>query len=98
MSKFGGLISMDFLRATIYLDSETYVLLGAEFQLFDLTDASVPFWSRRAAAGGGEQLMLSNEFYVPGDRPEFFLSLNLGPGMQKLNAGRLDASTFELPR
>ncbi len=42
--------------------------------------------------------MLSNELYVPGDRPEFFLSLNLGPGMQTLNAGHLDASTFEFPR
>jgi hypothetical protein len=98
VSFLGGLISIDFLRATAYLDSETYVLLGAEFQRFDLTDASVPLWSRRAAAGGGEQLMLSNEFYVPGDRPEFLLSLNLGPGMQTLNAGRLDASTFEFPR
>ena len=77
---------------------ETYVLLGAEFQWFDLTDASVPLWSRRAAAGGGEQLVLSNELYVPGDRPEFFMSLNLGPGMQRLNAGHLDGSTFEFPR
>ena len=98
VSFLGGLISIDFLRATAYLDSETYVLLGAEFQRFDLTDASVPLWSRRAAAGGGEQLMLSNEFYVPGDRPEFLLSLNLGPGTQTLNAGRLDANTFEFPR
>ena len=98
LSKFGGLISWDFLRATIYLDSETYVLLGAEFHWFDLTDASVALWSRRAAAGGGEQLVLSNEFYVPGDRPEFLLSLNLGPGTQTLNTGRLDASTFEFPR
>jgi len=98
ISKFGGIISIDLLRATVYLDSETYVLLGAEFQWFDLTDASVPLWSRRAAAGGGEQLMLSNEFYVPGDRPEFFMSLNLGPGMQRLNAGHLDGSTFEFPR
>ena len=98
VSFLGGLISIDFLRATAYLDSETYVLLGAEFQRFDLTDASVPLWSRRAAAGGGEQLVLSNEFYVPGDRPEFLLSLNLGPGMQTLNAGRLDANTFESPR
>jgi len=98
LSKFGGLISWDFLRATIYLDSETYVLLGAEFQWFDLTDASVPFWSRRAAAGGGDQLMLSNEFYVPGDRPEFLLSLNLRPGTQTLNAGHLDANTFDSQR
>jgi len=86
------------IEAFVALD-ETYVLLGAEFQWFDLTDVSVPLWSRRAQLSGGEQLMLSNEFYVPGDRPEFFLSLNLlGPDMQKLNAGHLDASTFEFPR
>jgi hypothetical protein len=98
VSIFGGIISIDLLRTTVYLDSETYVLLGAEFQWFDLTDASVPLWSRRAAAGGGEQLILSNELFVPGDRPEFLLSLNLGPGMQSLNTGHLDASTFEIPQ
>ncbi len=49
-------------------------------------------------AGKIAQLVLSNELFVPGDRPEFLLSLNMGPGMQRLNEGRLDASSFEIPR
>jgi hypothetical protein len=85
------------LRATIYIDSESYVLLGAEFQWFDLVDASVPLWGRQAAAIGGEQLILSNEFFVPGDRAEFFLSLNIPPGVQKVNMGRTSVDQDSSP-
>lgn len=98
VSILGGLISIDLLHATVYIDSETYLFLGGEFQWFDLVDASVPLWSRHVEAGEIAQLMLSNELFVPGDRPEFLLSLNIGPGMQRLNKGDLDASSFEIPR
>jgi uncharacterized protein DUF1329 len=87
MSVMLGLISTDFISATAYVDSETYLLLGAEFRRSDKVDATLPLWSRPSTDGNTLQMELANEFFVPGDRPDLFLSLNLWPGMQKMNSG-----------
>ena len=94
LSALLGLISSDLLSVTAYIDSETYLLLGAEFHRFDKVDATLPLWSRQPSDGNSSQMELANELFVPGDRPDLFLSLNLWPGVQKMNSG-IDGSAFE---
>lgn len=95
ISALFGLFSMDLLSATVFIDSETYLLLGAEFHRLDQVDASIPLWSRHSVDGKSVQMELSNELFVPGDKAEFFLSLNLWPGVQKVNSDNIDPSALE---
>ncbi len=65
------------LPANVFLDKETYLLLGAQFYRDAAPDTLVPIWSRVASQTGEIGMELSDDLYVPSDRPGFFLSLNL---------------------
>ncbi len=64
------------LPAKLYVDKETYVFLGAEFDRAGVSDALAPLW-RRTSRGDDSEIVLADDFYVPGDRPLFLLSLNM---------------------
>ena len=65
------------LPAKVYLDKETYLLLGASFYREASPDALVPIWSRQVSGSDETRMVLADDFYVPSDRPLFFLSLNM---------------------
>lgn len=80
---------------TVYIDSETYLYLGADFTRVNApagqaTDSAVPFW--RPEAGG--VFALAGDIYVPGDRPDFFLGLALERGSEQFNTGQLSSAIF----
>ncbi len=90
-----GLISVRPLRARIYIDSETFVLLGYDLEHPGFEDSAVPLWSVRTMPdGGGNEMELANEFFVPGDRTDLLLTMRLDPGTQKLNTGVIDNELF----
>jgi len=67
------------LRTIIYLDSEAYVWIGAEFYAGnEETSAAFPFWRTVPAPSGGYNFDLAGEFYVPFDQ----LAASHGPGHQ----------------
>lgn len=60
------------LRALVWIDTETYVWLGAEFfesniktQLPALQEVAVPLWRTRPAPEGGSLFVLAGSFYMP---------------------------------
>ncbi len=65
------------LPARLFLDKETYLLLAAEFYRDATPDTLVPIWSRSPSQTDDNGIVLSDDFYVPGDQSGFFLSLNL---------------------
>jgi len=90
-----GLISLEPLRARIYIDTETFVLLGYDLEHRESKDSAVPLWSVRTMPnGGGNEMELANEFFVPGDRTDLLLTMRLDPGTQKLNTGVIDNELF----
>jgi len=90
-----GLISIRPLRARIYIDTETFVLLGYDLEHRESKDSAVPLWSVRTMPnGGGNEMELANEFFVPGDRSDLLLTMRLDPGTQKLNTGVIDNALF----
>jgi hypothetical protein len=82
------------LPAKVYVDSETYLYLGAEFSRDRAPDSDVPVWSRQTNAAGDTVMLLANDFYVPGDKTDFFISLNLAPNSEELDAGDTPAALF----
>ena len=57
------------LRMIVYVDTEAYVWLGAEFFAGnERTEAAFPFWLSRPSASGGYTFELAGEFYVPFDQ------------------------------
>ncbi len=58
----------DLLRARVYIDSETYVYLGGELFRDRSPDLSAAIWAKNDGSGG-TQLILSDDLYVPDDRP-----------------------------
>ena len=65
------------LAAKVFLDKETYLFLGAQFYREATPDALVPMWNRQTSGTEETQMVLADDFYVPSDRPLFFLSLNM---------------------
>jgi hypothetical protein len=64
------------LRTIIYIDSEVYVWLAAEF--FDgsgLTATAMPMWRMRPSSEGGNLFDLAGSFYHPEQTGSFFRSL-----------------------
>jgi len=90
-----GLISIRPLRARIYIDTETFVLLGYDLEHRESKDSAIPLWRVRTMPnGGGNEMELANEFFVPGDRTDLLLTMRLDPGTQKLNTGVIDNALF----
>jgi len=57
------------LRTIVYIDTETYVWIAAEFFLGDeKTEAAFPFWRSHPSPSGGYLFDLAGEFYVPFDQ------------------------------
>lgn len=95
LSALFGLVSIRPLHARIYIDTETFVLLGYDLEHPGFEDSAVPFWSVRTLPnGGGNEMELANEFFVPGDRTDLLLTMRLDPGTQKLNTGVIDNDLF----
>ena len=43
-------------------------------------------WNRQTSGADESQMVLTDDFYVPGDRPLFFLSLNMDEETHVLDA------------
>ncbi len=65
------------LPAKLFLDKETYLFLGAKFYRSGAPDALAPMWNRQISDTGETRMVLTDDFYLPGDRPRFLLSLNM---------------------
>jgi hypothetical protein len=64
------------LRTIVYVDSEVYVWLAADFyESSGLTGMAMPLWRMRPAAGGGNLFDLAGSFYRPVRDGSFFRSL-----------------------
>jgi hypothetical protein len=99
------------LRTIVYVDSESYLWLGAEF--FDgngQTEEAFPFWRSHRSPSGGYLFDLAGEFYVPLDglgwhlaplmhsTPKlFFRSLVPAHGGfdQEINTGKVPEAIFD---
>jgi hypothetical protein len=53
------------IPAKVYIDSETYVYLGAEIFRDSTPDSDVPIWSKGTNAAGETSMVLANDFYWP---------------------------------
>ena len=60
------------LRALVWIDTESYVWLGAEFfesnmrtENAELQEVALPLWRTRPAEGGGSLFELAGSFYIP---------------------------------
>jgi hypothetical protein len=79
-------------RTIVYIDSEVYVWLAAEFyDTSGLTGESIPLWRIRPSAEGGSLFDLAGNFYHSLDRENFFRALMPAHGdfKQEINTGRL---------
>jgi hypothetical protein len=64
------------LRTVVYIDSEVYVWLAAEFyDSSGLTATAIPLWRMRPSSEGGSLFDLAGSFYHPENRGSFFRSL-----------------------
>jgi hypothetical protein len=86
-------LASDVISAKVLIDSETYLYLGAEFYRGAAPDLAVPIWNVKQTSGT-TVMMMSNDFYVPADRPNILLALNLRPGNLRLNGGEVADSLF----
>ena len=63
-------------RTVVYVDSEVYVWLAAEFyDASGLTATAIPLWRMRPSSEGGSLFDLAGSFYHPTSRGSFFRSL-----------------------
>ncbi len=64
------------LRTVVYIDTEAFVWLGAEFFAGnEKTEAAFPFWRSSPSPSGGYVFELAGEFYVPFDHSPSLLSI-----------------------
>jgi hypothetical protein len=85
------------MRTIIYIDSEVYVWLAAEF--YDsrgLTATAMPLWRMRPSSEGGSLFDLAGSFYRPENRGSFFRSLVPAHDefKQEINSGSVGEGTF----
>jgi hypothetical protein len=85
------------LRTVIYIDSEVYVWLAAEF--YDskgLTATAIPLWRMRPSPEGGSLFDLAGSFYHPENRGSFFRSLVPAHNefSQVINSGNVTEGAF----
>ena len=99
------------VRTVVYIDTEAYVWLGAEFfSGSEETEAAFPFWRSYPSPSGGYLFDLAGSFYVPFDQLSahhlmggttsqlFFRSLAPPHGQfsQKINSGSVSVDLFDL--
>jgi hypothetical protein len=84
-------------KTIIFIDSEVYVWLAAEFYSgTGLTATAIPLWRMRPAPDGGSLFDLAGSFYHPEGVGSFFRSLVPAHSAfkQTINAGALGAGDF----
>ncbi|MHB8383391.1 MAG: hypothetical protein ACYDC3_13770 [Candidatus Binataceae bacterium] len=85
------------ITTIIYIDSEVYVWLAAQFYKSGVETASaIPLWRMRPAAKGGNLFDLAGSFYIPSGGGSFFRSLVPAhqPFQQQINTGNLSEAAF----
>ncbi|HEV2170111.1 MAG TPA: DUF1329 domain-containing protein, partial [Candidatus Binatus sp.] len=85
------------MRAVIYIDSEVYVWLAAEFyDAQGLSASTIPLWRMRPSSEGGSLFDLAGTFYRPESGRSFFRSLVPAHGdfQQVINSGNLGEGAF----
>ena len=84
-------------RTIVYVDSEIYVWLAAEFyDLSELTAVAMPLWRMHPSPEGGNLFDLAGNFYHPAGNASFFRSLVPAHTefTQTINGGQLSESAF----
>ncbi len=83
-------------RTVIYIDSEVYVWLAAEFYSGGVESASaIPMWRMRPAPEGGNLFDLAGSIYVPAGKQNFRTLVPPSPGWkQEINTGQISESSF----
>lgn len=89
--------SHESLRTIIYIDSEIFVWLAAEFhEAGGLASSAIPLWHMKPSPRGGNVFELAGNFYVPARSGGFFRSLvPAHPSFrQEINTGAIPPSAF----
>lgn len=84
-------------RTIVYVDSEIYVWLAAEFYDQEgLTAVAMPLWRMHPSAEGGNLFDLAGNFYHPSGKGSFFRSLVPAHAefTQTINSGQLSEAAF----
>lgn len=84
-------------RTLIFIDSETYVWLAAEFyESGERTATAIPLWHAHPSPEGGKLFDLAGSFYFPSDHPGLFRSVVPAHSSftQKINTGGVSESDF----
>ena len=85
------------MRTIIYIDSEVYVWLAAEFyDASGLTATAMPLWRMRPSSEGGSLFDLAGSFYHPENRGSFFRSVVPAhiEFKQAINSGSVEEGAF----
>jgi hypothetical protein len=85
------------MRTVIYIDSEVYVWLAAEFyDASGLTATAMPLWRMRPSSEGGSLFDLAGSFYHPENRGSFFRSVVPAhiEFKQAINSGSVEEGAF----
>jgi len=84
-------------RALIFIDSEIYVWLAAEFyESGERVATAIPLWRTHPSPEGGNLFDLAGSFYFPNDRSGLFRSVVPAHSSftQKINTGTVSESDF----
>jgi hypothetical protein len=84
-------------RTLIFIDSETYVWLAAEFyESGERVATAIPLWRTHSSPEGGDLVDLAGSFYFPNDQRGLFRSVVPAHSSftQKINAGAISESDF----
>jgi hypothetical protein len=84
-------------RTVIYIDSEIYLWLAAEFyQDGQLSAVTIPLWRMSPSPEGGNRFDIAGSFYFPTAHPDYFRSLAPAHSSftQQINRGELSEGDF----
>ena len=81
-------------RARAYIDAETFLYLNGEFFRDREPDSDVAIWSLQHSPSGENTMMLANDFYIPADRPDFVLSLDVNSAKLVLDGNSVSKTMF----
>jgi len=84
-------------RTLIFIDSEIYVWLAAEFyESGERVATAIPLWRTHPSPGGGNLFDLAGSFYFPADHTGLFRSVVPAHSSftQKINTGTVSESDF----
>ncbi len=84
-------------RTVVYIDTEIYVWLAAEFfENGELSAVTIPLWRMRPSMEGGNLFDLAGSFYFPTAHPGYFRSPVPAHSTftQKINSGEISEGAF----